>query len=883
MKQYNLRLRLLTFVLAAVLVFSSVYTVAAENDTSVDTAFDIEYPEKETEVLSALGIINKKDYTEEGKTFTRAELASKMTAVINIKGVSEDVRLPFQDVDVNSKYYSDIAGCVFNGILNGVSATEFNPDKICTVTETVTVLMRALGYQRIAEAKGGYVTGYISQAAREGLLDNIPAAALDRECTNRIFARLVYNMLETDIYSFVGIDGEDLLFERGEAYMTEVFDVKKAKGVLEGTRVTNVLSGNAEKDGYIRIDGVVYECPGINPDEYLGYSVEAYYTDENESSPVVSYIGLSKKNEVTKIAKDDVTELSADKIEYLDENDSKETVSFLKSMSILYNNLPASSVEKIKNDGYYICIDNNGDGDIDVLRIEDYSNVFISTVNKQDGIIYDKYSSANNLSFSPQNVGKSVFIYNEEGESIGLENLETKIVYSCLRSENDKIIVIRGVINEVVGVVSEGETDKDGNLSEITVDGTVCSIAENVKSHLPDIEMGKTMLIGYLDVMGKLAAFDDISAKQTKFAFFYALDKAKGVKEGVSLKLYVAGNSKGKLTEYECADRVKVDEVSYKLSESDKLYSTLKNSEGELISFELDEEGKISTVGTISGGALIYCGGNSSDIFYNTRLGNLGIKSDCFVIFADPTFAPENFWSGTRGSLIKDQSYTNYSGYKTDVDEIGAEVLLIVSGSGGNRLAGDASHMVVTKATNAIVGSDGETGQKISDYVLGKMQSFTITDTTEIVSLNGEKMDAVQEGYVIRYQADTQENLDSVQVMYSLKDDKIFSASNPSNSNVYGKPRVLRAKAYKKTNDFILFTYTDPASASFNELTDTELRDLASNKAVYIYDKKAQAGNRISLGSLKDIVAYWDNGAQCSDLFAVTRGTLMETVIIIKN
>ena len=94
------------------------------------------------EVLAIHGIISGKsaDAFEPDATMTRAEFASVVARGL---GLPEKKSSPFTDISVGAWYSTPVATAYFYGIINGVSATAFNPDGTITRQEAAVMITRA--------------------------------------------------------------------------------------------------------------------------------------------------------------------------------------------------------------------------------------------------------------------------------------------------------------------------------------------------------------------------------------------------------------------------------------------------------------------------------------------------------------------------------------------------------------------------------------------------------------------------------------------------------------------------------------------------------------------------------------------------------------------
>ncbi len=151
-------------------------------------------------VLSALGILNGyPDGTyRPGETLTRGQFAK---IAIYMLGKEDQVATASQKTlfsDVTSSHWA--AGYVNlayeNGLLRGYGDGTFGPDNMVSYAETLTILLRLLGYteERIGKV---YPDDYLAFAASIGLSDTVYAVA-DTPLTRGECARLLAVCLETE-------------------------------------------------------------------------------------------------------------------------------------------------------------------------------------------------------------------------------------------------------------------------------------------------------------------------------------------------------------------------------------------------------------------------------------------------------------------------------------------------------------------------------------------------------------------------------------------------------------------------------------------------------------------------------------------------------------
>lgn len=204
--------RLLSFVLAALMVFSMMPAIFATSKSNKDT-HQVEGAEptiemKNTNFVSYLGII--KGYPN-GSLGLDDPVTRWMMALLAIRVMTGDVDdtswLPdityttrFEDVtdgDVASLYLGAIALCAEKGFIRGIEdggKLYFKPYDTITYVDALVIAVRLLGYES-DEMNAGYPTTYTEKAYALGLSDGIEGVALKDEITRETAFQLIYNVL----------------------------------------------------------------------------------------------------------------------------------------------------------------------------------------------------------------------------------------------------------------------------------------------------------------------------------------------------------------------------------------------------------------------------------------------------------------------------------------------------------------------------------------------------------------------------------------------------------------------------------------------------------------------------------------------------------------
>lgn len=151
--------RVLSLVMALALCLGLASTAFATSYDDYPDADEVTY-EEAMDVLVALGIIEGIDgQLDPGGTLTR-EQAAKMIAYICLGGSDAESlttsSAPFSDVAADRWSAGYIAYCVSTGIINGRSATIFDPEAEVTGYEFAKMLLCAIGYGANSEFTGSY-------------------------------------------------------------------------------------------------------------------------------------------------------------------------------------------------------------------------------------------------------------------------------------------------------------------------------------------------------------------------------------------------------------------------------------------------------------------------------------------------------------------------------------------------------------------------------------------------------------------------------------------------------------------------------------------------------------------------------------------------------
>ncbi|SKC45910.1 S-layer homology domain-containing protein [Maledivibacter halophilus] len=186
---------------------------AKEENVEFNDLEKVKWAEDEIEIMASKGIIKGREDEkyDPNANITRAEFAVLMTRMLKYKAGKEEI--PFEDVIKDKWYYKEVAAAHENGLMQGVSNNEFNPDGNITGQEVITVIERILiqrGYKKAKEEElknysqkdktANWAKAAVAFGLREGIINEnkeegfVPNRNVTRAQVAAILYRL-YNLI----------------------------------------------------------------------------------------------------------------------------------------------------------------------------------------------------------------------------------------------------------------------------------------------------------------------------------------------------------------------------------------------------------------------------------------------------------------------------------------------------------------------------------------------------------------------------------------------------------------------------------------------------------------------------------------------------------------
>lgn len=520
-----------------VFIMSASFSVYAEEST--DTVTIPSYTElqileynKDLEFLKAVGVWTS-PYTDHINKVTRAEFASALAGLCNLDKAAA-IQLTYTDVGADTPFAEDIYAVGVANLMVG-SDNMFRPDDYITYNQAAKAVVSALGYDGIANSKGGYPDGFYSVAMSLGLS---VGAGRDSYLTRYDVVTLFAKAAETDIMNVIGVENKDVVFSvtEGKTALDVYHNIAKTEDILTDNGLTNLKGKSQASGNNVIIGNIRLKNDTVNTDGLLGYNVIAYYKTDEEK---LLYIEENeKKNDVLTINAEDLMTDSAKftKTNVVYKNGNKSVgVKVSPYADFIYNYSAYSDFladdMKIKT-GTLTFVDTDFDKNYDVVIAEEFENFVIQANNVQSQVISDRHG--NTINYGEY---KKYEFFTITGETKAISLLKANSILSVFRSKDDTRIKVIVSEEKIPCKVTGLETDEDGKeLVTVTriVDGEEVettfeyseSFLENVANNVRDfkkLSLNAEVSLR-LDFQGRIAAIEDYN-ENYQYAYFLAAGK----------------------------------------------------------------------------------------------------------------------------------------------------------------------------------------------------------------------------------------------------------------------------------------------------------------------------------------------------------------------
>ncbi len=480
---------------------------------------------------------------------------------------------PFRDVEPSNRSYHAIRLLKELGVLSGDTGSEFRPDEKITYNEAAAMLIKALGYAVYAQEKGGYPSGYLMIANDAGITKGVSYSV--GGITGNTAVKLLYNALFADMVSVVSYENgkptsqiirdKNLLSERLNIFEYDAVVVDDGFSTLDGS-----VSVGEEKAVVreVKTDAkLLVEDPEYLLSDFLGCHIKLFLQRDKQTDQMrIVYCAPHRKGEITRIPADQIISVSDEVVEYETEKDAEHYRKIRLTSGrpyALFNGVKKASYDagELKpENGFLTLIDNDGDGNADVVRVTSFSyHIIVDKIDMARQILFCKQNPRNNFDFSDD----SQLHYRawKENKPISLDTIQESDVISVAKSEKNAegktlytLMVSSQSVTDSVASIQQSE-----NAVELKESG-ICEISPFYLSVRPKLleQIGFDGDMTFrLDCLGKIAHIDKLSVQNKNFVYLIDMKQETGLESGIILKFY--DSAEGMVRTLPISSKVKID------------------------------------------------------------------------------------------------------------------------------------------------------------------------------------------------------------------------------------------------------------------------------------------------------------------------------------
>jgi hypothetical protein len=835
------------------------YMLSAISSYAVDfhSEKDIASYEINMRLLQRLGIIDEE--REIAESVKRAEFAKILLAMNGMGDQPDYQNTAFSDVSASSPYSGAIFIATYSGLLHGYSKDIFAPDDNLVYEDAVKAMVRILGYPD------------------EGVDEMIKASTLHLlrgvygekgyPITYGSLINLIINTMNTNLVGkALGASGYRIL--EGRTLLSEKFSLIKKKGVVTSAPQASLYRSGAGVRG-LSIDEVFYQC-SEDFSSLLGYMVEFYVNDAEE---IIYVYESAAHNDILVVDAEDIISYR-DRCYTYYQNDRIKNLTIPNACPVLYNGrLLTTAVDMKIRAGSVSFIDNNNDGQYDLVKIMESKTFVVGAIDHENSIIYDKCGVFEHVDFS-NSLPNRLTIKNTYGSAVESDTISVGNVITCTQS-------LDGEITEMI--LSTAKVS--GEIEEVHDNGERLKINDSFYETIRDyfsfdkLEVG-AMVTLYLDAAANAVFFEQ---RTTGLSYGYLVDAAmmnKGLHKQAQFKVFDFDT--GTLVIVTAGKTVVIDGESQK--NHDEIIALFRQGNAsvvpQIIGYQCNANGQITTLDTLAADV----GTKKKGLRYLSSATNVEWRAQqgCFrdgVTFTtaatvfielpeDPKSADEKDFTVLSSGQLSGDGYYTFDAYQCQENILSADFVLMTRASLG--LTG-----IVKKVTQTI---DRDFVPMYKLIIATKDAEFTLHSYDEdhvkqVAKLDGgSQTSCITVGDVVKfeYKAVAGANyLKDIKMIFSF-DEGYQLNTNPYNQWNANAENFFAGRVYKKEGSIISLVKQDVLDASPEvSFSDLILQSLNYGK---IFKAEVVAGKvQIVGGTINDIYDYTNVGENCSSMFIYNR------------
>ena len=637
---------------------------------------------------------------------------------------------PYHDISTANSAYKEIRYFYDCGLFENLSGNFYRPKAKITMSDATEFIVRFMGYKgELLKNKSVKTIAF-----EMGMYDDIeynPDGTLEYSILNKI----IYNLLDEPVVINEPGVKVSYIIQKDRTLLSERLNAKKVKGIVTDDGKT-ALNGETDcvQDNF-EINHYKYLKNNIDVTPFLGRNVEAYIRTDNFSDDESLLFIKEYKNDVVELKASELenSETTISKIAYL-KSDRVKFMDLVNGFDFIYNGEAKSvnSVDDLRiNNGSITLIDNNTDGEYDVVIIKEYTNFWISAIDKDNYMLYSEYKNLS-MSMHPDDIEYKIF---KAGSEISFSDLQ----------QYDTLLIYKSVDEEYMEIYVSSESF-EGRISSVDSNNYKKAVMIEGKSYVVSDECNQEPIAGYngeywLNSEGEIVTIALRWGEGKMYGYVFSAYLTDSCDEGV-LKMYTTN---GFIEDIKFNKSVKIDGIKYNSQQA--MVEYMKNYKDQFVRYESNKKGFVTLIDTLAYGA-----SDEDDTFSRTLnkttvahrwngifSGSFAVNSDTIVmVLPDDVNKREKFSISSASAFAID---TNYTVSTFDVSDAGLVQFLVVHGRASDqksfalikkiRIVLDEEDEVVYEVglhNGKRLYADLEEHKEIADLKKGDLISYTLSD-----------------------------------------------------------------------------------------------------------------------------------------------------------
>lgn len=488
------------------------------------TAADTALTEEQQTLLKVTGVYNED--ASFGDTLTRGEFAIMIAKVAfglnaDISNYSSGSDM-VADVSFANSAYDAVMALYSLGYIKTDKFGCFYPDKKITQNDAAEIALSVMGYSDSLIPQGYTKLNYASE---KGLLKGVSGGELAAGDAYR----LIFNMLNCDVSDLKIKNNNNKNNDDEVEFMTVRLRIYQRRGIVTDDGEMSLYGKTNIGEGYISINDSEGMLNKTGRDDLFGLNVGGYYIYDNILSEketfdsadlrsssadrdyilIAVYERTSKNNKIV-INSDDITDFKDRTYYYRTEDSSKDKKTYIpKDAVIVYNNGALRLEDNFDismfkpSNGIVRLYDNNGDGEIDIVKIEEYETYIVSLANSTQETIYVKDEKPF-LSLKD----KKYTIEDTKGTRLKLNQIAKGNVISVMKAlDNEHIKIIVSSYSQNETVESLGTSDDTGRTYVTTSAGGKYELSKYAQENYSKPELNISYKF-WFDMFDRVAGYE---------------------------------------------------------------------------------------------------------------------------------------------------------------------------------------------------------------------------------------------------------------------------------------------------------------------------------------------------------------------------------------